>query len=68
MATGDRWRAIPIWESTRDRSNGLSTSVCGKPPTIGKEVFVRVVDEATGGWGHINFGGMYEDPMRLFDD
>jgi len=25
----------------------------------GKRVRIRVVDEATGGWGHINFGGIY---------
>jgi hypothetical protein len=25
----------------------------------GKEVFVRIVDDARGGWGHINFGGIY---------
>ena len=36
--------------------------------SIGKEVFVRIVDKATGGWGHINFGGIYEDPMKLFDN
>jgi hypothetical protein len=25
----------------------------------GREVFVRVVDQSTGPWGHINFGGIY---------
>ena len=36
--------------------------------SCGKEALIRVVDKATGGWGHINFSGMYEDPMRLFAD
>jgi hypothetical protein len=35
---------------------------------IGRDVRLRIVDQATGPWGHINFGGVYEDPMRLFSD
>ena len=35
---------------------------------IGKQAFIRVADKAVGTWGHINFGGMYEDPLKLFDD
>ena len=33
----------------------------------GKGVFIRIVDKGAGPWGHINFGGMYEDPLKLFD-
>jgi hypothetical protein len=33
----------------------------------GKEVFIRIVDQAKAPWGHINFGGMYEDPLKLFE-
>ncbi|MBN2309764.1 MAG: hypothetical protein JXR94_12375, partial [Candidatus Hydrogenedentes bacterium] len=34
----------------------------------GKKAFIRVVDRATEGWGHINFGGIFERPEpRLLD-
>ena len=32
----------------------------------GKRALVRIVDEAMGGWGHINFGGIYEDPLQPY--
>jgi len=31
---------------------------------MGKRVRVRVVDTATGGWGHVNFGGMFVDTSK----
>jgi hypothetical protein len=34
----------------------------------GKRVFIRIVDKTTVPWGHINFGGMYEDPLALYND
>ena len=30
----------------------------------GKKAFIRVVDQAQGPWGHINFGGIYKDPLE----
>ena len=34
----------------------------------GKRVFIRIVDKTTVPWGHINFGGMYEDPLAPYND
>ena len=33
----------------------------------GSEVFVRIVDESSDSWGHINFGGLYVDPLSGYD-
>ncbi len=32
----------------------------------GRQVLVRIVDEAQGPWGHINFGGIYTDPLAPY--
>ncbi len=34
----------------------------------GKRAVVRVVDQSTAPWGHINFGGIYEDPLQTYLD
>jgi hypothetical protein len=34
----------------------------------GKKVFLRIVDRAAGPWGHVNFGGMFADPLREAGD
>ncbi|TWU38306.1 glycoside hydrolase family protein [Novipirellula artificiosorum] len=34
----------------------------------GKQAFLRIVDDATVRWGHINFGGIYQDPLRSFSE
>lgn len=34
----------------------------------GRSVLVRVVDKATGAWGHINFGGIYKDPRKAMPE
>jgi len=52
---------------TGKQDNSLERVQVGGSDWIGKEVFIRIVDKATGPWGHINFGGMYEDPLKLFD-
>jgi len=29
---------------------------------------INRVDKATRPWGHINFGGMYDDPLKSFEN
>ncbi len=41
-------------------SNTFSETIIDVSAHAGKTVQIRVVDQATGGWGHINFGGMFE--------
>jgi hypothetical protein len=53
---------------TGKQDNGLQRSQLDCTAWLGKEASIRIVDQATGPWGHINFGGMYEDPLKLFDD
>jgi len=57
---------------TGKQDNALERVQVHCSASIGTDVFIRIVDKATGGWGHINFGGMYEgtmkEPMKLFDD
>jgi hypothetical protein len=53
---------------TGKQDNTLERAQMDCSAWTGKDVFIRIVDKATGNWGHINFGGMYEDPMKLFYD
>ena len=52
---------------TGKQDNSLQRVQVDCSASLGREVFIRIVDKAAGGWGHINFGGIYEDPMKLFD-
>ena len=47
-------------------SNELKKTVLSCPGAAGKTAVVRIVDEATGSWGHINFGGIYDDPLAPY--
>jgi len=46
------------WVSRRE-NNTLQEHVVDTAKLVGREVRVRVVDRATGGWGHVNFGGLF---------
>jgi hypothetical protein len=36
------------------------------PGAKGKKAVIRVVDQATESWGHINFGGLFSDPLAPY--
>lgn len=39
--------------------NTLSPRLIQTKKAVGRRVYLRVVDQATGPWGHINFGGLF---------
>jgi hypothetical protein len=47
---------------TGENHNALREAIFESPQHAGKEVRVRIVDAATGSWGHINFGGIFALP------
>ena len=51
---------------TGSGNNELKATVVHGSDWVGKRAVVRVVDNATGPWGHINFGGIYTDPMAPY--
>jgi hypothetical protein len=42
--------------------NSFREVLFNAPEHVGKEVRLRVVDRATGSWGHVNFGGIFAIP------
>jgi hypothetical protein len=48
---------------TGERNNQMKKTRVDCKMWLGRKVFVRVVDSASTSWGHINFGGMFEDPL-----
>lgn len=40
-------------------SNQLQPHTIDTSSAVGRRAFLRIVDKATGSWGHINFGGLY---------
>jgi len=58
-ATGDELVRLAGRESNRFEAVPVDLT-----PHVGKRVRIRVVDTATGGWGHVNFGGMFVDTSK----
>ena len=57
-------------EITLKAAIGVATTVADsrkRRPVIQYNL-VRIVDEATDGRGHINFGGIYEDPWKTYTE
>ena len=52
-------RILPAWRAASSASTAPSGS---EHPAVGKEIFIRLVDDDTRGWGHVNF-----DDFRLHD-
>jgi putative membrane-bound dehydrogenase-like protein len=52
----------PIYQISGDDTENLKPVVVDLTAHMGKDVFLRLVDENSGGWGHINF-----DDFRLHD-
>jgi hypothetical protein len=48
---------------TGERSNDLKKKRVDCKEWKGRKARILVVDQATESWGHINFGGIYEDPV-----
>ena len=59
--TGDELARV-----TADRNNRLRKKVVKGDDWRGRRAKVRVVDDATGPWGHINLGGVFGDPMAPY--
>ena len=57
-----------ITRLTGKRDNTFEKAPVECSTMLGKKAFVRIVDKATAPWGHINFGGMYEDPLGPYRD
>ena len=47
-----------------DNTNTLKKTLVDCTGLKGKSARVRIVDESKAPWGHINFGGIYEDPLK----
>ena len=45
----------PLFQASGDESESLQLVVVDLAPHVGKSVFLRVVDQQVGHWGHINF-------------
>lgn len=45
--------------SNASDSNQLQPQTIDTSGAVGRRAYVRIVDQATGSWGHINFGGLY---------
>jgi hypothetical protein len=43
-------------------SAGLEKVFWDASASQGKRVHIRIVDKSSGTWGHVNFGGIYEEP------
>jgi hypothetical protein len=52
---------------TGDQSNRFAMVRVDCSAWLGQRVFLRIVDQAQGPWGHINFGGLFEDPLNQFE-
>lgn len=52
-----------IYRASGDETENLKPVVVDLADHLGKEVFIRVIDQHSGGWGHINF-----DDFRLHDE
>ncbi|MGD9632927.1 MAG: PVC-type heme-binding CxxCH protein, partial [Pirellulales bacterium] len=44
-----------VFEASGPMNERMWTAIADLTPHLGKPIFVRLVDEASGGWGHINF-------------
>ncbi len=44
-----------IYRASGEESENLRRAVVNLTPYVGKEIFIRIVDQQTGHWGHINF-------------
>src|SRR6185436_16694981 len=44
-----------IYRANGDDSENMERAVVSLAPYLGKEIFIRLVDQHIGGWGHINF-------------
>jgi hypothetical protein len=51
---------------TGDGTNTLTKTTIDCTDSKGRKAFVRIVDQATAPWGHINFGGLYQDPLKPY--
>jgi hypothetical protein len=56
-----------ICRLTGDDSNRFVKKKVNCARWRGKRAFIRIVDQSTRGWGHINFGGIYADPLEPYE-
>jgi len=46
--------------ASESQSNTLQLHTIATSQHVGKQAVVRIADRATGDWGHVNFGGLFE--------
>ncbi|WP_435021648.1 PVC-type heme-binding CxxCH protein [Tundrisphaera sp. TA3] len=51
-----------IAKASGEKNEGMTRVAFDLTPHLGREIFIRLVDEHSGGWGHVNF-----DDFRLHD-
>jgi hypothetical protein len=51
---------------TGENRNAFHKHLVDATGSPARKAFVRVVDQSTAPWGHINFGGMYEDSLSQY--
>jgi hypothetical protein len=59
-----RTRKEIVRTSNATDSNQFQPHTIDTSGAVGRKAFVRIVDKATGSWGHINFGGLYTVKSR----
>ena len=53
-----------IFERSGDNTETLKPVVVDLRPHIGREIFIRLVDASSGGWGHVNFDHFRAHPTK----
>jgi len=61
------WDNIVFWQTTGFEEENLRPMVVDLKRYIGKQIYIRLVDDHSGHWGHINFDDFkfYDEPPKV---